>query len=226
MIIESKAHGAPGRIRAIGLTALLHLGVLGVLLSHVHRASAPVIATPRPPVVLIRLPSAIFQAEQPASPAKKSLAPRPVHERKAPPPPSTLQVSPATPAPPAVAAAASSEAAPTPAAAPPSDAELSVPPPTAYLRHITRIINFEQKYPWSARQYDQQGDVIVRMHLMRDGRVVSVALIRSSGYAALDDEARNVILRIMKFPPFPSDYLPQVGEFDIDQPITFRHYLN
>lgn len=88
------------------------------------------------------------------------------------------------------------------------------------------MISLTQRYPWRARQYGQQGDVVVRMHLLRNGTVRSVTLIRSSGHAALDAEAQDVIWRIGRFPAFPQDYRPRVDEFDIDQPISFRTYRN
>ncbi|MGH8446280.1 MAG: energy transducer TonB, partial [Solimonas sp.] len=111
-----------------------------------------------------------------------------------------------------------------PAAAPPRDAVPDVPPPLEYLRRISRLIGAGQRYPWSARQYGHEGDALVRMHLARDGTVLSAQLLRGTGHASLDEEARGVVLRIARFPPFPADYLPQIAEFDIDQPISFRHY--
>lgn len=116
------------------------------------------------------------------------------------------------------------EAAAQAAAAPPPDAETDVPPPLDYLRRIARLIDLSQRYPWSARQYGYEGDAIVRMHLARDGRVLSATLLRSSGHAVLDAEALDVVRRIGRFPPFPGHYRPAIGEFDIDQPIGFRHY--
>ncbi|NGY05464.1 energy transducer TonB [Solimonas terrae] len=224
-------HVAGGQVRsaqtrgwAFALTVLLHTGLLATLLTQAQTPARHAVTAQRP-LVFVQLPSAIVQAERSTARPKRTRAQATPTKRRRP----VVASKPSAAAAPATAidsGADSQASTPAPVAAPPMDADPGVPPPTAYLMRITRIISFEQKYPWSARQYDQQGDVIVRMHLARDGRVLSVRLIRSSGYASLDDEARDVILRIGRFPPFPFDYLPQVAEFDIDQPVTFRHYLN
>lgn len=228
------------RHRGAAISVALHLALLALLLLRLDAAPASRIEAERSiSVLLLGAPSPAPQAAAPA-PAPRPSTPAAERARPKPKPVPQTAVSPSAvqPATPAVAAAAavptSSPATAgadpatlsTAAASVPDAVEPDVPPPLEYLRKLAWIISRSQKYPWSARQYGHQGDVIVRMHLRRDGRVLSASLLRSSGHAALDAEAQDVVLRIGYFPPFPADYIPQQREFDIDQPVTFRTYLN
>lgn len=225
---------------AIAGSLLLHAALLGLLLFKLPVPSpATAASSPRLSVVTLGAPSpAPRRAAAPLSHAQASRPP--VH--KARPGPATKAAVRPELGPPAVntsdAASAPASAttttemagggadASTLAAAAPDAVEPEVPPPLEYLRRISKIISLSQKYPWHARQYGHQGDVIVRMHLARDGTVMTATLLSSSGHASLDAEARDVVLRIRRFPPFPADYIPQQHEFDIDQPVSFRTYLN
>lgn len=208
---------------ALVCSLLLHLLALALLL---WRAGDPARhIAPAPQLVSVMLlgasaPPTVSSAPSPAEkphPTKARTQPKPVV--------SPLGRAAATPVsePSTTSSAASAPA--TPAAATP-DYTLAAPPPLEYLRRIARIVSMSQKYPWSARESGQQGDVLVRIHLHRDGHVLDVTLIRSSGVASLDEEACNVMRRIARFPPFPADYLPSISEFDIDQPVNFLHYLS
>lgn len=226
----------------VGLIVLLLLGLQAPSPTHAPKATISVITLGAPSVEQ-RVASNAATNSPPTSPAISPAAnatprprkPKPVKPRAvSPPAPSTAAALPPAlasadtspgPAPPA-APSVSPASAPTVAAAAPQAEPPKVPPPIEYLRRVSRIISLSQKYPWTARQYGHQGDVIVRMHLRRDGAVMAATLIRSSGHESLDAEARDVILRIRRFPPFPADYIPQQGEFDIDQPVSFRTYLN
>ncbi|MDB5985052.1 MAG: energy transducer TonB [Nevskia sp.] len=77
-------------------------------------------------------------------------------------------------------------------------------------------------YPLSARDAHQQGTVIIHMHLRRDGTVLDASLVKSSGYAVLDEAARQEVLRIGKFAELPLEYIPGQADFAIDQPVAFR----
>jgi protein TonB len=243
------------RHHAAALSLTVHLTVIGSLL-WVWPSRQPQALADKPQVMVMLLGATNHASELalPAQPAPGSAAakPRPAHPASArlrptpktqtalvaatqPAPHAAAAATPPTTAPASSAASAAAASASSSAASAavlastasaPRDAELSTPPPTEYLRRISRIISMSQKYPWSARQDGQQGDVIVRMHLARTGHVLAATLLRSSGVMALDMEARDVVLRIAQFPPFPNDYIPWIAEFDIDQPVSFRHYLN
>jgi periplasmic protein TonB len=59
-----------------------------------------------------------------------------------------------------------------------------------------------KRYPASAR--GASGIVVVRFELNRKGDVIASAVTKSSGNAALDQEAIGLLSRANPFPPFPS----------------------
>jgi protein TonB len=64
--------------------------------------------------------------------------------------------------------------------------------------HIQRF----KRYPASAR--GASGTVVVRFELNRAGGVIGSAVTKSSGNAALDREALDLLSRASPFPPFPT----------------------
>ena len=64
--------------------------------------------------------------------------------------------------------------------------------------HIQRF----KRYPASA--HGASGTVVVRFDLTRTGEVTSSAVTKSSGNAALDQEALDLLRRASPFPPFPA----------------------
>jgi protein TonB len=122
------------------------------------------------------------------------------------PPASTLP-----PSPQGRAVAAPNVAAP-PRSAPP-------PPPPDYLRRLEAYLNAYKDYPYEARERHQQGTVLLRFRMDRTGRVLSYQVVGSSGSAALDEEARQMIQRAQPLPPAPADYPGNI--FDLTLPINF-----
>ncbi len=66
-------------------------------------------------------------------------------------------------------------------------------------------LNQFKRYPREAQNRRQQGVPYIRFVLDRQGRVISSALERSSGYASLDQEAAALPRRAQPFPPPPDD---------------------
>jgi protein TonB len=62
-----------------------------------------------------------------------------------------------------------------------------------------------KRYPAAARARDEQGVATITFTLDRQGHVVSVALTRSSGSAALDEEAVALIRRAEPLPALPPE---------------------
>ena len=76
-----------------------------------------------------------------------------------------------------------------------------------------------KRYPASAR--GASGTVLVRFELNRAGGVIGSAVTKSSGNAALDQEALDLLRRASPFPPFP---LTKPGEKDsYIAPVNFAH---
>jgi protein TonB len=81
--------------------------------------------------------------------------------------------------------------------------------------HIQRF----KRYPASAR--GASGTVVVRFELNRTGAVTGSAVTKSSGSAALDHEALDLLRRASPFPPFPA---AKPGDRDsYVAPVNFSH---
>lgn len=75
-------------------------------------------------------------------------------------------------------------------------------------------------YPRAARLAGQEGDVVVRFVIDRDGNVQSVELESGSGYPLLDREATEMVERGDPFPAIPGD-MP--GErLEVRVPVSFH----
>ncbi|WP_163566420.1 energy transducer TonB, partial [Klebsiella pneumoniae] len=65
-------------------------------------------------------------------------------------------------------------------------------------------------YPQAERDRGQQGHAAVRFAITRAGGATGVALVRSSGNAALDQAAIAMVHRAAPFPPLPAEFGPSV----------------
>jgi protein TonB len=91
----------------------------------------------------------------------------------------------------------------------------------AYKSMLTSQIQSNLNYPLRAKKDGQEGTVLVRVHMARDGRILQVTVVTSSGAASLDEEAKAVFKRIGNLPPLPPNYNPDAAEFIFDLPIAF-----
>lgn len=219
------------------LAALLHALVLLLLYAQLNHSNAPLPPLKQMLTIIELRPRpdapAVSQLPRPATaPPKKSSAARPARkfsaalpQRSSPHLPSDVPM-PAAPAqlPPAPPQPAAGPPVPAPAPAPPivASAGRVAPIPTDYLWDVSRTISRRHIYPLSARDAHQQGTVVIHIHLRRDGTVLDASLVRSSGYAVLDEAARQEILGVGKFAELPEEFSPGQADFAIDQPVTFR----
>lgn len=90
-----------------------------------------------------------------------------------------------------------------------------------YAGVVSRMISSSQKWPLMSKQMGETGTAMVRLKIARDGRVVDATLIRPTGYARLDEEARAVVMRIGRFMPVPSRLRPNDEFLLLDQPMRF-----
>lgn len=77
----------------------------------------------------------------------------------------------------------------------------------SYFWHLKQKISNVWSYPSDAVRMGMQGTVIVRMSLLKTGRLEKVQLIRSSGFSLLDIEARDAVISAGPFPPFPEQII-------------------
>jgi protein TonB len=91
--------------------------------------------------------------------------------------------------------------------------------PMDYLSRLVAHLNAYKNYPYDARARRQQGTVRLRFVMDREGRVLSFAVVGSSGVSALDDEARSMIQRAQPLPP-PPPSIPG-ATLDLVLPVVF-----
>jgi len=234
---------ATARLRAACGSLLLHAALAALIFGMLATSEVP--APPRAlgersiTAVLLEAPRsappaapAMASQPQPQTPTPVSTpAPRPPAPRgrktapETPSPPATVpQTAEAVTAPvqPAAAESASATAAALAVESAAAGAAHSDEIPWSYLWAVKRAISEHRRYPRAAYGAGQTGTAVVRIHLSRDGSLLGVALLKSSGYRLLDEEARAVIERIGRFPPLPARYAPGRAEFAIDQPIGFQ----
>ena len=75
-----------------------------------------------------------------------------------------------------------------------------------YLAKIKNKILRIWQYPPKAYENNEEGKVIVKMSINADGRLAGAALMSSSGYAELDDDAISVVQAAAPFEPLPGIY--------------------
>ena len=103
---------------------------------------------------------------------------------------------------------------------PPANAPASVPGPpsnssdwligksrarNAYLDQVARLTARYRRYPRVAADNKQEGRVVTRVTIGRDGRLIDVRIDKSSGWPAIDAAELETIRKSAPFPAVPSD---------------------
>lgn len=86
---------------------------------------------------------------------------------------------------------------------------------TLLVQHLQRA----KRYPPEAQSRDEQGVVLLGFSLDRDGRVLTHHIVKSSGYADLDNEVMAMIMRAEPLPPFPASMTQE--RLDLTVPVRF-----
>jgi protein TonB len=172
----------------------------------VELASAPAV-TPAPPVPQPPPPPTVQSEPLPLAPAPAAaMPPKPPQRKLA--PRRTLPLR--QPAPAQIPQPAQVERAPVPAAPARSEPASAARPDTApapdrvsdYEKLLFEHLDRQKRFPRAARLRGEQGTVLVRFAMNRDGTVLSARIERSSGYRDLDDEVLSLIERAQPLPPF------------------------
>jgi periplasmic protein TonB len=204
------------------IAAVLMHAALVIVLNGSGPADKP--AVPLPLAVELLRPASPAPAPAPApaptpTPASKP-APKPAPARKAqtrpqPDKPTRREaLPPPTPAP-AQSVEPELSPAPTPAQAP-SPAPAATP---VYLSASYAARNRPPDYPALSRRYGEQGTVTIRVLVQADGSAGKVEIAKSSGYALLDEAARNAV-RGWRFGPATRDGKP-VADWYLT-PVVFK----
>jgi len=92
----------------------------------------------------------------------------------------------------------------------------------AWYRESTANIRQHLHYPLKSLQDGEEGDILVRVKLRRDGSIITTDLQQRSPYSELNREAIDVFSRIGHFSPLPADYSSSSSELDVSMPINFK----
>jgi protein TonB len=156
------------------------------------------------------------QPEQPPPQPTAPDFPKPVPPKPVPPPP-----RPTPPPPQGALSRAPLPRPPQPAPLhPPANSSASMPAPpsnsadwligkgrarNAYLDQVARLTSRYRRYPRVAADNKQEGRVVTRVTIGRDGRLIDVRIDKSSGWPAIDAAELETIRRSAPFPPVPGD---------------------
>lgn len=86
------------------------------------------------------------------------------------------------------------------------------------LSHLYRHI----QYPPQALARKQEGVVLVKVRIDREGRVLFCKVVKTSGYALLDEEAGALFARSGALPAPPKEFFSQTNELLLNFPIEFN----
>jgi protein TonB len=84
-----------------------------------------------------------------------------------------------------------------------------------YQKSIRLHVKKHQRYPNAARDRNEQGTAAVEFAIDRTGRLLTRKLIKSSGYARLDEEALATLDRCNPFPLPPDEQPGEVMNFSL-----------
>jgi protein TonB len=220
------------RYAALAAAVLFHAGVLLLLLP-----SAP----KRPPVQRALIVKLALPPVPPVPPAPK-LPPVPVQAVRMVLPLPYLPPAPVAhfaipqqklkqPAPAALAARAALS--PSPAAAPPAPAPPApappapappphppAPPSRSWQAQLSAWLQAHKTYPQAARERRQEGAPTIRFTVARDGRVLAVSLVQSSGSPMLDAAATG-LLQGAQLPAFP----PEMSQQEVTVEVSIRYTM-
>jgi len=192
--------------------------------------AAPDPEPPPPTPAIIEPPPALpdpLPELKPAAQAEVALPPPPPKPRPRPParhleapPPRPVTAAPPEPATPPAPAPEAKTAEP----APPSvaTAKISEDVLAKFLRTISMHLERLKRYPREAVIRHEQGIVLLRFLLARDGSVLGAELERSSGHEALDREVLALIRRAEPLPAFPPELTQRQLQLILPVPFSLR----
>lgn len=88
-----------------------------------------------------------------------------------------------------------------------------------YFAHLRVWLEKHKRYPRRAQLRRQEGTVLLRFVMDRQGRVLSYRVERSSGYRALDNEVEEMIERASPLPAMPAEI--RQARLELVVPVSF-----
>jgi protein TonB len=207
------------------LASLLAHGLLFVWFPHLRETLRRGADTPAPLVAhLVEVPAAAVPTPPRPEKPKAAPPPKPVSLARAAPavkPPPEPAAAPAPTAPPAAQPTEASSVAPAQAAAaPPARQGADVPDADSLARFRLEIIEAAKKwkrYPRVATDNNWEGRADVRITFNAEGRRAAIAIVRSSGYDVLDQQALDMVTKA--FVPVPTALRGR--EFTLEIPVIY-----
>ena len=89
-----------------------------------------------------------------------------------------------------------------------------------YLSKLRYIIEKNKIYPQSAKRLNQMGKVHVNFIISKDGQIKDVKIVKDSNYQRLNDAALQILAKINKFEPIPSEL--NKNSWEITVPIVYQ----
>ena len=210
--------------------------VSAIVVLGLHAAGAALLMTWRDPIGIGEPSFTVVVDLAPFAPPSEStqdVTPGPQQQQADEPPPKTEpkveEKVDAPPEPPVAALPPPEPVRPKPRTPPPvRSAPATTAPPRAhasraevsswYGKIVTQIAR-HKSYPQAAQSRGETGTAQVAFAISREGRVISSAIVRSSGHAALDQEAIATVRRAQPFPPAPAEL--NGNKFDFTVPVGF-----
>ena len=93
-------------------------------------------------------------------------------------------------------------------------------PRARYNTELTKIINQHKHYPRMAKVLHQEGRVMVKVTLDKNGNVIDVEILQSSSYESLSKAAIDTIRKIKRFPPIPTEIGKEILSFNV--PLDYK----
>jgi protein TonB len=90
-----------------------------------------------------------------------------------------------------------------------------------YLWQVMRRIAQFPYVPKNTNTIREEGTVLTRVTIARDGRLIDVVMVRSSGLASLDAGVLETIRRASPYPPLPAAISGDRHTFQL--PVSFKY---
>ncbi|UZJ40753.1 TonB family protein [Prosthecochloris sp. SCSIO W1101] len=89
---------------------------------------------------------------------------------------------------------------------------------SSYLAIIRAQIEQNKHYPRFSKKQNHEGTSLIKLHIAKDGSVLQVTMLSSSGYEPLDKATLDAVNKSSPFPA-PSDY--ELGELSLEIPVCY-----
>lgn len=90
----------------------------------------------------------------------------------------------------------------------------------SYQSHLMQLLNAKKFYPPMAKKLRQQGVVMVRFRISKDGQVLDARVIGPSPFPTLNESARSLVESLKAIKPFPKDVQATTWLFDV--PVKYQ----